>query len=214
MTEWLESSDTNDNNTEVSEEMTTEIKDMVNTEDITDLTEQTEEISDCSNHTENIIEDFDDISDLQLDDETEIPVFDDDLPMTEEKPEVTDPIEPVECELQNPINSEVHYFGQRYRTDDNGDLYMRYDNEKRTWELLPDTKYKSSGYYYETDENGSITRAGGTLRENVEGRKSLNANLEGLQEGDDGSRKQEIRTSFHQLCFLRTEVFHHEGCSL
>lgn len=88
-------------------------------------------------------------------------------------------------ESQNPQNAEVTYFGQRYRTDDNGDLYMRYDDENKKWELLPETKYQSSGYYYETNSDGAITLAGGTLRENTNGRKPLNATVDEMQEGDD-----------------------------
>lgn len=88
-------------------------------------------------------------------------------------------------EPKNKPNDTITYFGRKYRTDDNGDLYMSYNDEEKRWELLPNTKYVSNGYYYESDGNGSITNAGGTLRENIDGRKPLNAKVDGMQEGDD-----------------------------
>ncbi len=121
-----------------------------------------------------------DINDIMDDPETETDADD-----TEAEVEDTEADHPGETELKNEPNAEITYFGRRYRTDDNGKLYMRYDDEAKNWALLPDTKYESEGYYYETNKDGSITRAGGTLRENTEGRKSLNANVDGMQEGDD-----------------------------
>lgn len=104
---------------------------------------------------------------------------------TSESNDESEEVDISEISQQNPSNTVVSYFGQKYRTDDNGDIYMRYNDQDKNWELMPDTKYKSNGYYYETNEEASITRAGGTIRENTEGRKPLNAELSGMQDGDD-----------------------------
>ena len=90
-----------------------------------------------------------------------------------------------EHEQQNPAQARVEYFGQRYRTDDEGKLYSKYNPETKEWELMPDTKYKLDGYFYETDNDADIVRAGGTLRENEDGRKPLNASVRDQRENDD-----------------------------
>ena len=87
--------------------------------------------------------------------------------------------------VKNPPNSEVKYYGRKYRTDDNGKLYMYYNKDSREWEMMPETKYESDGYFYETDKKASITRAGGTIRKNIDGRKPLNTHIEGMKMGDE-----------------------------
>lgn len=73
----------------------------------------------------------------------------------------------------------------RFRTDDNGNPHMYYDKENKQWKLIPNNSYDSSGYHYETDENGRITHVEGNLRLNLDGRQSLNAKLEDMKPGDE-----------------------------
>lgn len=80
--------------------------------------------------------------------------------------------------------SYVNIEGNRFRTDDNGDIHMYYEKESKTWKMMPNTEYVSNGYKYETDANGDIVHAEGKLRLSDE-RKALNDKVEGVTEDDD-----------------------------
>ena len=82
-------------------------------------------------------------------------------------------------------NGVINEDGMRYRTDDNGNKYMSYNSKTKNWEGLPDTVYEREGYRYITDGQGRIHMAEGDLRLSDAERKSLNASVDGMLEGDD-----------------------------
>ena len=82
-------------------------------------------------------------------------------------------------------NGVINEDGMRYRTDDNGNKYMSYNSDTKNWEGLPDTVYEREGYRYITDDQGRIYMAEGDLRLSDAERKSLNATVDGMLEGDD-----------------------------
>lgn len=87
---------------------------------------------------------------------------------------------------EHPPNSIVNTEKGRFRTDDNGECHMYFDKENAQWKLIPDNKYEVNGYKYETDSEGRIVHAEGKLHfSEEEGRKPLNANVEGMEEGDE-----------------------------
>lgn len=83
-------------------------------------------------------------------------------------------------------NSYVTIDGERYRTDDNGNIYQKRNLETGTYECLPNTQYELNGYSYETDSSERIVHAGGTLKEkNHEGRPTINDNVYGMKDTDE-----------------------------
>lgn len=76
--------------------------------------------------------------------------------------------------------------GVRHRTDDNGTPYARRDSESGQYGLLPNNSYQLSGYTYETNSGGSVSRVTGKLRLKGEGkRKALNDTVPGMLPGDE-----------------------------
>jgi len=84
-----------------------------------------------------------------------------------------------------PAQKRVEVDGYAYRTDDNGKIHMYYDEDSDCYNMIPDNKYESCGYSYRTDSNGSIVHAEGQIHVNEDGRKSLNAKVPGMEEGDE-----------------------------
>ncbi len=82
-------------------------------------------------------------------------------------------------------NGTIEEDGKSFRIDDNGNKYMSYNSETKNWEGLPDTVYEREGYRYITDDQGRIYMAEGDLRLSDAERKSLNAKVDGMLEGDD-----------------------------
>ena len=83
-------------------------------------------------------------------------------------------------------NSYVSIDGNRYRTDDNGNIYQKRNPETGVYEGMPNTSYELNGYHYETDGKGRIKKADGILQEkNHEGRPTINDNVEGMQGNDE-----------------------------
>lgn len=75
--------------------------------------------------------------------------------------------------------------GDRFRTDDNGNIHMYYDKDVKSWKMMPNTAYESNGYKYKTDANGDIVHAEGQLHLSEGDRKPLNDKVEGITEDDD-----------------------------
>lgn len=83
-------------------------------------------------------------------------------------------------------NSYVTIDGNKYRTDDNGNVYSKLNPKTGKYSGLPNTKYTLNGYSYETDKLGRITKAGGRLRErDHEGRPTINDKLKGMKKFDE-----------------------------
>lgn len=96
---------------------------------------------------------------------------------TSEKEEKSEKFEP---------NSYVKIDGERYRTDDNGNIYQKRNPETGVYEGIPNTSYDLNGYHYETDSKGRIKKAGGILQEkNHDGRPTINDAVDGMQENDE-----------------------------
>lgn len=83
-------------------------------------------------------------------------------------------------------NSYVIIDGEKYRTDDNGHIYSKYNKETNSYENLPNTEYELNGYKYKTDDKGRIVKAEGSLHlTDRENRKTINDNVDGMEEGDE-----------------------------
>lgn len=94
-------------------------------------------------------------------------------------------------ELDKSINSLIKGLivdenGDKYKTDDNGNPYQKYNSETVKWELMPNTKYEINGYEYETDEYGHIILAEGKLTPTErESRKTITTDVEDKKDTDD-----------------------------
>ena len=88
--------------------------------------------------------------------------------------------------LENLEPNKIYYKdGERFKTDDNGNIYAKYNKETGQYELLPNTTYELNGYKYTTDSNGNIVKAEGSLRSDKSPRKTINTGVNGQKEGDE-----------------------------
>lgn len=76
--------------------------------------------------------------------------------------------------------STVEIGGERYKTDDNGRPYQKYDSKNNIWQLMPNEQYILNGYIYHTDDDSRIISAEGKIKikDGEEGRKAINADLQ------------------------------------
>lgn len=83
-------------------------------------------------------------------------------------------------------NSYVTINGERYRTDDNGNIYSKRDSSTGEYANLPNSKYVLNGYNYTTDSKGRINGVSGSLQaKNHEGRPTINDAVAGMKDNDE-----------------------------
>ena len=75
--------------------------------------------------------------------------------------------------------------GQRYRTDDGGNIYAVKNPDTGRYELMPNKSYSLNGYDYKTDSNGRIYSVEGKLRLKKGKRAALNDTVPGMTAGDE-----------------------------
>lgn len=125
-------------------------------------------------------------SDISTDDKKGDQAEADDVTSDSDEKKADKPDDPVQKTEKYEANSYVTIDGERYRTDDNGNIYQKRNPETGTYEGIPNTTYELNGYHYETDGKGRIKKAGGTLQErNHEGRPTINDNVDGKKENDE-----------------------------
>lgn len=96
-------------------------------------------------------------------------------------------------EARNVIISQFKHYnieridGEKYRVDDNGNPYAKYNKETGAYDKLPNNKYTLNSYSYETNKNGQITEAiAKPLRKtDRDYKKTINDNVKDMKKADE-----------------------------